>query len=140
MTVDFVEFLTQLRGELERWPRTGEPSQMLSWSCRWCLGGTGPCSFLVLAAGALGSAVMGGGQVPGQPSWSQEVNKGEEVSRETDPPVLTSSLVVTWRLGFWVVRRARTVRLTEYTWSFRPKPVRTEPLRTPSCFLMFAHV
>lgn len=84
MTVDFVEFLTQLRGELERWPRTGEPSRMLSWSCRWCLGGTGPCSFLALAAGALGSAVMGGGQVPGQPSWSQEVNKGEEVSRGTE--------------------------------------------------------
>lgn len=44
-------------------------------------GGTGPCSFLALAAGAPGSAVMGGGQVQGQPSWSQEVNKGEEVSR-----------------------------------------------------------
>lgn len=57
-----------------------------------------------------------------------------------DPLVPTSSLMVTWRLGFWVVRMARTVRLTEYTWSFRPKPIRTEPLRTPSCFLMFAHI
>ena len=42
MTVDFVEFLTQLRGELERWPRTGEPSRMLSGHADGAWGALGP--------------------------------------------------------------------------------------------------
>ena len=44
-------------------------------------GGTEPCSFLALEAGAPGSAVMRGGQVQGQPSISRGTETGSSHPR-----------------------------------------------------------